>query len=43
MFRIPKLAMPRTCTVTTICNDKKEVRDDYEEAKDFFLRQMMTT
>lgn len=23
MFRIPKLAMPRTRTVTTICNDKK--------------------
>ena len=43
MFRIPELAMPRTRTVTTICNGKKEVWDDYEEAKDFFLRQMMTT
>ena len=43
MFRIPELAMPRIRTVTTICNGKKEVWDDYEEAKDFFLRQMMTT
>ncbi len=43
MFRIPELAMLRTHTVTTICNGKKEVRDDYEETKDFFLRQMMTT
>lgn len=43
MFRIPELAMPRTRTVTTICNGKKEVWDDYEEAKDFFLSQMMTT
>ena len=43
MFKIPELAMPRTRTVTNICNGKKEVWDDYEEAKDFFLRQMMTT
>lgn len=43
MFRIPELAMPRTRKVTTICDGKKEVWDDYEEAKDFFLRQMMTT
>ena len=42
MFRILELAMPRARTVTTICNGKKEVWDDYEEAKDFFLRQMMT-
>lgn len=42
MFRIPELSMPRARTVTTICNGKKEVWDDYEEAKDFFLRQMMT-
>lgn len=43
MFKIPELAMPRTRKVTTICDGKKEVWDDYEEAKDFFLRQMMTT
>ena len=43
MFRIPELAMPRTRTVTTICNGKKEIWDDREEALNFFLRQMMTT
>lgn len=43
MFTIPELAMPRTRKVTTVCNDKKEVWEDREEAKDFFLRQMMTT
>ena len=43
MFRIPELAMPRTRTVTTICNGKKEIWDDREEAQNFFLRQMMTT
>ena len=43
MFKIPELAMPRTRKVTTICDGKKEVWDDYEEMKNFFLRQMMTT
>jgi hypothetical protein len=43
MFRIPELAMPRTRTVTTICNGKKEVWDDYEEAKAYFLELMMST
>lgn len=43
MFKIPELAMPRTRKVTTICDGKKEVWDDCEEAQDFFLRQMMTT
>ena len=43
MFKIPELAMPRTCKVTIICDGKKEVWDDREEAQDFFLRQMMTT
>ncbi|WP_037276507.1 hypothetical protein, partial [Ruminococcus albus] len=33
----------RTRKVTTVCNDKKEIWDDREEAQDFFLRQMMTT
>lgn len=31
MFKIPELAMPRTRKVTTICDGKKEVWDDYEE------------
>ncbi|MCC3352823.1 hypothetical protein [Ruminococcus albus] len=43
MLAIPELAMPRTRKVTTVCNDKKEIWDDREEAQDFFLRQMMTT
>ena len=42
MLRIPELAMPRTRKVTTVCNDKKEVWNDREEAQDFFLRQIMT-
>lgn len=43
MLSIPELAMPRTRKVTTVCNDKKEVWNDREEAQDFFRRQMMTT
>ena len=43
MLRIPELAMPKTRKVTTVYNGKKTVWDDREEAKDFFLRQMMTT
>ena len=43
MLRIPELAMPRTRKVTTVCNGKKEVWNDREDAQDFFLRQMMTT
>ena len=43
MFKIPELAMPKSQKVTTICNGKREVWEDREEAKDFFIRQMMTT
>lgn len=43
MLSIPELAMPRTRKVTTVCNGKKEVWNDCEEAQDFFRRQMMTT
>lgn len=42
MLKIPELAMPRTRKVTTVSNGKREVWEDREEAKDFFLRQMMT-
>ncbi len=42
MFTIPELAMPRTCKVTIAFNGKREVWTDREEAKDFFIRQMMT-
>ena len=40
---ISELAMPKTRNVTISCNGKKEVWEDREKAKDFFLRQMMTT
>ena len=43
MLKIPELAMPKTQKVTTVCNGKREVWEDREEAKDFFIRQMMTT
>lgn len=41
MFKIPELAMPKTQNVTTVCNGKREVWEDREEAKDYFIRQMM--
>lgn len=43
MLKIPELVMPRTRKVTTVCNGKREVWADREEAKDFFIRHMMTT
>ena len=42
MLKIPELAMPRTRKVTTVCNGKREVWSDYEEAKAYFLDLMMT-
>lgn len=42
MFSIPELAMPKTRTVTTMCNGKRVVWEDREETKDYFIRQMMT-
>lgn len=43
MLRTPELAMPRTRKVTTFCNGKREVWTDYEEAKEYFLKLMMST
>ena len=43
MLHYPELAMPRSCTVTTVCNGKSEVWTDYEKAKAYFLEIMMTT
>ena len=43
MLAIPELAMPRTCKVTTVCNGRREVWTDYEQAKAYFLEMMMTT
>ena len=42
MLAIPELAMPRSRKVTTVCNGKREVWTDYEEAKAYFLELMMT-
>lgn len=42
MFKIPELAMPKTQKVTTVCNGKREVWIDYEEAKAHFLEMMMS-
>ena len=42
MLAIPELAMPRSRKVTTVCNGKREVWSDYEEAKAFFIEIMMT-
>ncbi len=42
MFKIPELAMPKTQKVTTVCNSKREVWTDYEEAKSFFLEMMIS-
>ena len=43
MLSIPELAMPRLRKVTTVCNGKREVWSDREEAKDFFLEMMIST
>ncbi len=34
--------MPRSHTVSTVCNSKREVWTDYEDAKSYFLEMMMT-
>lgn len=41
MLAIPELAMPRPRKVTTVCNGKSEVWTDYEEAKAYFLLELM--
>lgn len=43
MLKTPELAMPRTRKVTTVCNGRREVWTDYEEAKAYFLELMMIT
>ena len=42
MLKISELAMPKTRKVTTVCNGKREVWTDYEQAKVYFLELMMT-
>ena len=43
MLAIPELAMPKTRTITTVCNGKRKFWTDYEEAKAYFLEMMMST
>ena len=43
MLKTPELAMPKSRKVTTVCNGKREVGTDYEEAKVFFLELMKST
>ena len=43
MLAISELAMPRNRKVITVCNGKREVWTDYEEAKAYFLELMMST
>ena len=43
MLKTPELAMPRSRKVTTICNGKRVVWSDREEAKDYFLEMMIST
>jgi len=43
MLAIPELAMPKANTVTTVCNGRREVWTDYEEAEAYFLDLMMST
>ena len=43
MLAIPKLAMPRSRKVTTVCNGKRKVWTNCEQAKAYFLEMMMST
>ena len=43
MLIIPELAIQKSQKITTVCNGKREIWEDREEAKDFFIRQMMIT
>ncbi len=43
MLAIPELAMPKSSTVTTVYNGKREFWTSYEEAKAYFLELMMFT
>lgn len=43
MLKISELAMPRSNKVTTVCNGRREVWINYEEAKAYFLELMIST
>ena len=42
MLKFSELAMPTSQKITTVCNGKREVWTDYEEAKSYFLEMMMS-
>ena len=42
MLKISELAMPKSRKVTTVCNGRREVWTDYEQAKAYFLEMMMS-
>ena len=42
MLKIPELAMPISQKVTTICNGKRVVWTDCEQAKSYFLELMIS-
>ncbi|MGN0595154.1 MAG: hypothetical protein ACI4I6_08340 [Hominimerdicola sp.] len=42
MLKYPELAMPRSSKVTTVYNGKREIWEEYEEAKAYFLELMMS-
>ena len=43
MLKISEFAMPRTRKVITVCNGRRKIWNDYEEAKAHFLELMMST
>lgn len=43
MLKYPELAMNTSKQLVTVCHGKKEVWNDREEAKDYFLEVMMST
>ena len=42
MLKTPEFAMPKSNTVITVCNGRREVWTDYKDAKLYFLEMMMT-
>ena len=43
MLRTPELAMPKSRKFTTVCNGRKEVWNEREDAQAYFLGLMMST
>ena len=41
MLKTPELSMPRTRKVTTVCNGKRKVWTDYEEAKAYLQHPVL--